>query len=96
MYRYAIIDTNGFITGTCQLSNEVLEPGLILIDEDFDTKNKKWNGKSWENYTPPEPTEPEPTQLDRMEEQLNKSQDEIRQEGADMVMEELLKRGIIV
>lgn len=40
--------------------------------------------------------EPEPTQLDRMEAQLNKSQDEIRQEGADMVMEEMQKRGLIV
>ena len=41
-------------------------------------------------------TEPEPTQLDRMEAQLNKSQDELRQEGADMVMEEMKKRGLIV
>lgn len=41
-------------------------------------------------------TKPEPTQLDRMEEQLMKSQDEIRQEGADMVMEEMKKRGLIV
>lgn len=36
------------------------------------------------------------SQLDRIEEQLGKSQDEIRQEGADMVMEELVKRGLIV
>ena len=36
------------------------------------------------------------TQLDRMEAQLMKSQDEIRQEGADMVMEEMKKRGLIV
>lgn len=42
------------------------------------------------------PTEQEPTQLDRMEAQLNKTQDEIRQEGADMVMEEMQKRGLIV
>ena len=40
--------------------------------------------------------EPEPTQLDRMEAQLNKSQDEFRQEGADMMMSELVKRGLMV
>lgn len=48
---------------------------------------------NFEEYVPPEP---EPTQLDRMEAQLMKSQDEIRQEGADMVMEEMKKRGLIV
>lgn len=41
-------------------------------------------------------TEPEPSQLDRMEAQLNKSQDELRQEGADMMMSELAKRGLMV
>lgn len=41
-------------------------------------------------------TEPEPSQLDRMEAQLNKSQDELRQEGADMMMLELVKRGLMV
>lgn len=49
--------------------------------------------ESFEEYVPPEP---EPTQLDRMEAALLKSQDEIRQEGADSVMEELVKRGLIV
>lgn len=95
-YHYAQIDENGYIIGISHLSGEMSEPNLIQIDEDFDPTNKKWNGTSWESYTPPEPPEPEPTQLDRMEAQLMKSQDEIRQEGADMVMEELLKRGLIV
>lgn len=96
MYRYAQIDENGYIVGISQLSSEMSEPNLIQIDESFDPTNKKWNGASWESYTPPDPPELEPTQLDRMEAQLMKSQDEIRQEGADMVMEELLKRGVIV
>ncbi len=94
--HYAQIDENGYIVGISHLSGEVSEPNLIQIDEDFDPTNKKWNGTSWESYTPPELPEPEPTQLDRMEAQLMKSQDEIRQEGADMVMDELLKRGLIV
>lgn len=94
--HYATVDGNGYIIGISHLSGEVSEPNLIQIDEDFDPTNKKWNGTSWESYTPPEPPEPEPTQLDRMEAQLMKSQDEIRQEGADMVMEEMKKRGLIV
>lgn len=96
MYHYAQIDENGYIVGISHLSAEMSEPNLIQIDEDFDPTNKKWNGTSWESYTPPEPPEPEPTQLDRMEAQLNKSQDELRQEGADMMMSELVKRGLMV
>lgn len=96
MYRYAIIDTNGFIIGTCQLSGEVPDPNLILIDEEFDIKNKKWNGTSWESYTPEPIPEPEPTMDEKIYATVSKSQDEIRQEGADMVMEELVKRGLIV
>lgn len=96
MYHYAQIDENGYTVGISHLSGEVIRENMISIDGDFDPTNKKWNGESWESYTPPEPPEPEPTQLDRMEAQLNKSQDEIRQEGADMVMEEMQKRGLIV
>lgn len=95
-HHYAQIDENGYIVGISDLSGEVLSPNLIQIDVDFDPTNKKWNGTSWESYTPPEPPEPEPTQLDRMEAQLNKSQDELRQEGADMMMSELVKRGLMV
>lgn len=95
-YHYAIIDEDGIIVGISHLSGDVSSPELIPIDVDFDPTNKKWNGESWESYTPPEPLEPEPTQLDRMEAQLMKSQDEIRQEGADSVMEELVKRGLMV
>lgn len=40
--------------------------------------------------------EPEPTMEEKIYTAVSKSQDEIRQEGADMVMEELVKRGLIV
>lgn len=54
----------------------------------------KWDGeKPIIEYIPT--PEPELSQLDRMEEQLGKSQDEIRQEGADLLMEELIKRGVV-
>lgn len=96
MFRYAVIDDTGIVVGVNNLSGEVSSKNMIAVDEGFDPENKRWNGTSWESYTPPEQPEPEPTQLDRMEYQLMKTQDEIRQEGADMVMEELLKRGLIV
>lgn len=96
MKRYARIDENGVVVGISSLTGEVSVPDMILINADFDITNKKWNGDSWESYTPPEPPEPETAQLDRMEAQLMKSQDEIRQEGADSVMEEMKKRGLIV
>lgn len=95
-YRYALIDKNGVITSTANLSGEVTSINMIPIDGDFDPTNKKWNGESWESYTPPEPPEPDPTMDEKIYEAVIKSQDEVRQEGADMVMDELLKRGLIV
>lgn len=41
-------------------------------------------------------TEPEPTMDEKIYAAVSKSQDEVRQEGADMVMEEMKKRGLIV
>lgn len=84
-----------YIEADCSLSGEVSEPNMIPVDEDFDIENKRWNGSSWESYTPPEPPEPQPSQLDRIEEQINKNQDDLRQEGANMMMEELIKRGVV-
>ncbi len=95
-HHYAQINENGYIVGISHLSGEMSEPNLIQIDEDFDPTNKKWNGESWESYTPPEPPEPEPTMDEKIYEAVIKSQDELRQEGADMVMEEMKKRGLIV
>lgn len=96
MYHYAAIDDNGYIIGISHLSGEVSRENLIQIEETFNPTNKRWNGTSWESYTPPEPPEPEPTMDEKIYEAVSKSQDEIRQEGADMVMEEMKKRGLIV
>ena len=96
MYQYAQIDENGYIVGISHLSGPVVQPDMIQIDMYFNPTNKKWNGTSWESYTPPEPPEPEPTMNEKIYAAVSKSQDEIRQEGADMVMEEMKKRGLIV
>lgn len=61
-------------------------------------KTFKWDGeKPVLEYEPiPESPVPEPTINEKIYEAVSKSQDELRQEGADMVMDELLKRGLIV
>ena len=44
-----------------------------------------------------EPIEvPEPSMKEKIYAAVSKTQDEVRQEGADMVMEEMQKRGLIV
>ena len=62
------------------------------------SKTFKWDGeKPVLEYEPiPEPPEPNPTMDEKIYAAVSKSQDEIRQEGADMVMEELVKRGLMV
>lgn len=95
-YHYATINEEGIIIGISHLSGPITGSNMIKIDEDFDPTNKKWNGTSWESYTPPESPVPEPTINEKIYEAVSKSQDELRQEGADMVMEELVKRGLIV
>ncbi|GEM_PF-1281341 len=58
----------------------------------------KWDGKEpvIEYEAIPGLPESEPTIDEKIYAAVSKSQDEIRQEGVDMVMEELLKRGLIV
>ena len=103
VYRYAQIYKNedgfGYVESDSWLSGEVISENMIRLEENFDLTNKRWNytTSEWESYEPeviPEP-EPQPTQLDIIESKLDKSQDEIREEGADLLMTELQQRGII-
>ena len=93
--HYAQIDENGYIVGISHLSGEVSEPNLIQIDEDFDPTNKKWNGTSWESYTPPELPEPEPTQLDIIEAEVKKKNADIANAAIDTYTMELVKEGVL-
>lgn len=94
-HHYAQIDENGYIVGISDLSGEVLSPNLIQIDADFDPTNKKWNGTSWESYTPPEPPEPEPTQLDIIEAEVKKKNADIANAAIDTYTMELVKEGVL-
>ena len=49
------------------------------------------NGK----YSEYVPSEPEPTMEEKIYVAVSKTQDEVRQEGADLLMEELMKRGVL-
>lgn len=64
-------------------------------DKEGYAKLYRWNGEKPILEYEPMPV-PEPTINEKIYEAVSKSQDEIRQEGADMVMEELVKRGLIV
>lgn len=95
MYHYAQIDENGYIVGISNLSGEVVRENLIQIEEDFDPTNKKWNGTSWESYTPTEPPEPEPTQLDIIEAEVKKKNADIANAAIDTYTMELVKEGVL-
>lgn len=75
MYRYAQIDNNGYVVSDSILSGEVQKENMILIEQDFDLTNKKYNKETqqWETYEPePQPQpEPQPT----LEEQISEVQD---------------------
>lgn len=101
VFRYAQIykheDGFGYPECDSQLSGEVIADDMIRLTEDFDLANKRWNYNTskWEVYKSESIVEPKLTQLDLIESKLDKSQDEIRQEGADLLMTELQQRGII-
>lgn len=80
----------------------------VWFDGDFDFsygeerkgfyKVFKWDGeKPVLEYAPiAEAPIPDPSMEEKIYAAVSKTQDEVRQEGADMVMEELVKRGLMV
>lgn len=96
MYRYAIINLKtGIVEGVSYLSGEINKPDMILIPSDFDITNKKYINGEWVEYTPEPLPEPEPTQLDIIQEMLAKSNEELRQEGYDNCVMDMVKEGVI-
>lgn len=71
MYRYAQIDSEGFVISDSFLTGEVIADNLIAISDDFDLANKKYVGGAWVEYIPAPTTDPEPTQLDEIEANLD-------------------------
>lgn len=77
MFRYAQINSDGYVVGESFLNGEVQSDNMIPIEQDFDLTNKKYNKESqqWEIYEPePQPQpEPQPT----LEEQLSEVQEQL-------------------
>lgn len=52
MFRYALINNDGFVYGESFLSGEVDSPNMILVDEGFSLENKKYINGVWAGYIP--------------------------------------------
>lgn len=78
---------------------EIIENGEVFIVETYTNDEGVVKGKAKyhkpSEVTPSEPTEQPKTQLDLIQEAVEKSNDELRQEGADALTEELIAMGII-
>lgn len=91
--RVAYLNGDGTIGGIGRIGdNAVLNEKTIQIDEDFDTANKRWNGSSWESYTPEPAPEPEPTEEEiiQVEMLLNQAQIIATQNEQDEVLAAIL------
>lgn len=67
----------------------------VQIDWFYDEATNTFSAEGEVIYPEVEYVEPEPTQLDRMEEAINKSNEELRNEGADALTLELIERGLL-
>lgn len=91
--RVAYLNDDGTIGGIGRIGdNAVLNDKMIKIDEDFDTTNNRWNGSSWEIYTPEHQPEPEPTEEEIIQGEmlLNQAQIIATQEEQDEVLAAIL------
>lgn len=52
MYRYAQINTEGYIVSDSYLSGEVKADNMIHIEADFDCSNKRYVDGKWETFEP--------------------------------------------
>ena len=56
MYRYAQIDSEGYVVSDSYLSGEVIADNMIPLSEDFELKNKRYVNGEWVVIEPtPEP-----------------------------------------
>lgn len=99
MNRYILIRVQngyGYIYGETFTSGMIYHENAILVAADFEKEGKRLNmeTKEWEEYTP-EPEEKIPTQLDRIEEAVQKSHDEIANEAIDAYTLELSEEGLL-
>ena len=107
MYRYAIINDYGLVCGESNLTGKVNQKDMILISDDFDLTNKKYENGKWVEYIPEQKTEPElqptnaeiaQTQLTMMEAMADQYEQNLQNQLTNMevqatIYEALLEQG---
>lgn len=98
-FFYAELNEENVCIGLIEtdVTPEEISEGFVQIDSmDESLLFSAYNPDTGE-WDKPEPPTPEPaeTQLDRIEQEVKKSNDVLRQEGADALILELLERGIL-
>lgn len=93
---YAELNDRNVCWNILSTPKEIKKSNMILIENnDTSLLGKRWNGRGWEDVVEDPIPEPEPTQLDIIQSAVEKSNEELRQEGADTITLELLERGIL-
>lgn len=96
MNRYIQIDINtGQIIGENYTTGIIEREDMILVDDDFDRTNKKYNDGEWVTFTP-KPVDPKPTEEPITQEEvnatilLNQATILTNQENTDEVLSQIL------
>lgn len=95
---YAQLNEDRICVGISELSSEIIDENMIQINEfDITLLNKRYMNGEWikVEYTSELLSTPEPTQLDIIEEAVLKSNEELRQEGYDNCVMDMVKEGVI-
>ncbi len=94
---YAQLSEENICVGISELSGEVEEDNMILLDSyDISILGKKYNNESWEEIEKdlPKETEPEPTNRDIME-RIENLETVTVQKAIDAYTLELLESGVM-
>ena len=97
LYNFIEIDENGFGRNILFSAESAPQTGTFVkvLDDPMQYLSKQFVNGVWIDVPQSEQVEPEPTQLDRIEMAINKSNEELRQEGAEALTLELIEGGIL-
>ena len=92
-YRYAQLDADGVVIGVSQLSGEVKDENLILLEDDFNPWGKKFDKTENSWIDAPDVEEPVVEAKPTVEEQLGELSEIAT--ATMMAVTELYERGVI-
>ena len=93
MYRYAQLDADGVVIGVSQLSGEVKDDSLILIEDDFNPWGKKFDREENSWVDAPNVEDPVVEEKPTVEEKLEELSEIAT--ATMMAVTELYERGVI-